>query len=76
MQTDKTESPDTEVDDIDLVHRYYANRYQATKVARPMPISDLEEEQIENDWFAMGDQESWIEARPGLPRSWESPDQR
>jgi hypothetical protein len=73
MQTKKAEGPDIEVDDIELVHRYYAKRYEAQKnVARSSQDTALEE-QIENDWFAMGDQESWIAARPGLPRSWETP---
>jgi hypothetical protein len=71
MQTEKPESLDIEVDDPELVHRYDANRHLATKVARPVPISDVEEEQVENDWFALGNQESWLEARPGVPRSWE-----
>ncbi len=75
MQTKKPESLDIEVDDTELVHRYYANRYAASKVARPVPISELEEEKIENDWFTMGEQESWMEVRPGFPRSWETPHQ-
>jgi hypothetical protein len=72
MQTDKP-NEDIDLDETDLVHRYFARRAEVQKDAGPPSQDSALEEQVENDWFAMGDQESWIEARPGLPRSWELP---
>ena len=72
MQTDKPKSQDIDLDDTDLVHRYFARRSEVKKDDDPSQDPALEE-QVENDWFAIGDQESWIEARPGAPRSWEMP---
>jgi hypothetical protein len=31
------------------------------------------EEKLEDEWFKMGDQQSWIEVRPHLRPDWESP---
>ena len=73
MQNNKLESPDIDVDETELIHRYYANRYGAKKDAVPPSPDPTLDAQVEDDWFAMGDQESWIEGRPGVPRSWELP---
>ena len=72
MQTNKPESSDIDLGDTELVHRYYANRYAAKKgVVPPSPDPALDEA-VEEAWFAMGDQQSWIEGRPGVPRNWEA----
>ena len=73
MQTEKPKSSDIDPDDTDLVHRYFAHPAEVPKDDGPLSRDPALDEQVENDWFAMGDQESWIEARPGLPRNWEVP---
>jgi len=73
MQTDKPQSPDIELDVTDLVHRFFAQRAEVQKNDGPLSRDPALDEQVEKDWFAMGDQESWIDARPGLPRNWEAP---
>jgi hypothetical protein len=55
-----------DLEDAEVVHRYLQIEN------RPGGSEDLDPE-VEAAWFALGDQESWIESRPRAARSWETP---
>ena len=73
METHGPRSDEIDLDDVDLVDRYFGRRAEAQNDDGTLDQDPALEDQVEKDWFAMGDQESWVELRPGAPRSWEMP---